>query len=499
MQPVGKSPTQKVVLGAMGLIILVVAWALTPWWAASIITIILAYEAWTLVNQYENDTISEILWGLSKRPIVPWLFGVGTGWLIESNVLFDGAEPDPTTKRALWLMLSLGFLQGHFWFQQHKAINGKKVTAGAVSIDTRPLPRGAKVGAVVLALTMLTGCGSWPPWKPPTGPTPPPTPEPCKVGECSRDMENPKQCVEGECVPCPTLEGAIWNEDAGEVVCSTPERPVKHYPPDSECPMLTDPCGTAPPPDSSCVDENDLAAVGCPTPGANFQDEVKEATNALGDLRGRPPNENLDKLAAQLRVQMPSRCILSGKEAIFIHRDDRTYEENHAVFFGNGSWTNSGRGRFVGCHKDMDPNGPPVDPPPVDPPPGIVVCENPSLPWTDRDRYNIKCPHGVGNWCDSVMTVHGNAYCTEIGMGSMPGGGARWDCPPRPEGHPERHACESVFNGGQTGPPGDPIWTSDGEVELKPKDGEVNRAIARTTGTWIRVCNADGVCGQVGP
>jgi len=112
LKPVTQSPTQKVVLGIMGAAILVMAWSLLPIWWAIGVTAILAYEGWTLINKYENDTISEILWGLSTRPIVPWLFGVATGW-----ALATGYVSDP------WLILALGFLQGHFWFQQHKATN----------------------------------------------------------------------------------------------------------------------------------------------------------------------------------------------------------------------------------------------------------------------------------------------------------------------------------------------------------------------------------------
>jgi hypothetical protein len=73
-------------------------------------------------------------------------------------------------------------------------------------------------------------------------------------------------------------------------------------------------------------------------------------------------------------------------------------------------------------------------------------------------------------------------------MGDI-GGTPRCDCPPRPEGHAERHDCETVFFGG------DPIWTSDGEVEVK----EDNRALARSWGTWLKVCTADGICNQCGP
>lgn len=139
LKPVNESPTQKVVLGIIGVAILGAAWHFLPWWGLAIAVILLTYEAWTLVNEYEGDTISEILWGLSGRPIVPWLFGLATGWAIEAGYLDNP-----------WVALSLGFLQGHFWFQAYRNGNGRKVTAGAVSID----PRLSKaLGIVEEALT----------------------------------------------------------------------------------------------------------------------------------------------------------------------------------------------------------------------------------------------------------------------------------------------------------------------------------------------------------
>jgi len=72
---------------------------------------------------------------------------------------------------------------------------------------------------------------------------------PCTPGSCTRDVDDPRMCQAGECVPCePDLSDAIWNTDAGEVTCSTEERPVKHWPPAQECPVLTEACEEPPPP-----------------------------------------------------------------------------------------------------------------------------------------------------------------------------------------------------------------------------------------------------------
>ena len=42
---------------------------------------LLVYEAWAVFNREVGDTISEIIWGLAKRPIVPFVFGLVMGHL----------------------------------------------------------------------------------------------------------------------------------------------------------------------------------------------------------------------------------------------------------------------------------------------------------------------------------------------------------------------------------------------------------------------------------
>jgi len=37
------------------------------------------YEAYALINSKSGDTISEIVWHLSQRPLVPFLFGLLCG------------------------------------------------------------------------------------------------------------------------------------------------------------------------------------------------------------------------------------------------------------------------------------------------------------------------------------------------------------------------------------------------------------------------------------
>ena len=52
---------------------------------------ILSYEAYALVTEEEGDTISEKLWNLSRRPLVPFCGGMLAGhfWW-QSQDVYDG-------------------------------------------------------------------------------------------------------------------------------------------------------------------------------------------------------------------------------------------------------------------------------------------------------------------------------------------------------------------------------------------------------------------------
>jgi len=107
--------TPLVVGGIMFAALVVVTYHLAGPIAGGACILLLAYEGWTLVNKYPQDTISEILWMLSARPIVPWLFGVATGaWLMHLSY-----QP-AINPRQLWITLAIGFLEGHFFFQAQK-------------------------------------------------------------------------------------------------------------------------------------------------------------------------------------------------------------------------------------------------------------------------------------------------------------------------------------------------------------------------------------------
>ena len=109
-KPQRKSPTFIVVGGTIGAALLYAAWVLTtPAWFAGL-AFYLGYEAWTFFNRYLHDTISDIIWKLNERPLVPYLFGAATVALIAYGII-------PITEEGLYLATILGFLMGHFFFQ----------------------------------------------------------------------------------------------------------------------------------------------------------------------------------------------------------------------------------------------------------------------------------------------------------------------------------------------------------------------------------------------
>lgn len=80
----------------------------TGWWPW-VLLVILGFEGWTIFNRTPADTISEIIWQLAERPILPLLSGVAVGHFI------------PTEE--LWVV-GLGVLLGHFFWQRHEVRGG---------------------------------------------------------------------------------------------------------------------------------------------------------------------------------------------------------------------------------------------------------------------------------------------------------------------------------------------------------------------------------------
>jgi hypothetical protein len=104
------SPTRIVVGGIIAAGMLAAGYAVLGFHGGLIVTAALLYEGWTLVNRYPNDTISEAIWEFAARPMVPFVFGVASGWALTVSVL-----PNQFAVAA-WF-----FLMGHFFFQKHEA------------------------------------------------------------------------------------------------------------------------------------------------------------------------------------------------------------------------------------------------------------------------------------------------------------------------------------------------------------------------------------------
>jgi hypothetical protein len=219
-----------------------------------------------------------------------------------------------------------------------------------------------------------------------------------------------------------------------------------------ECPVEPDPDPTPGP----CMVEADLVGTTCG--GAEFHDDVKKATDALGDWRGRPAREALDAVAAHLTGE--GKGAIGGKEAVFILRSDGLAEENHTAAFGEGGvvagWANSGRGKFKGCHSGVPP----------------VVCGEPD-PLGLPGQIKLKKHH---RWWDSTYLVHREyEYCVEAGFVE------RASCPVRREGNYQREACERRVIGEQK------WWCNGDPIEPRPE----NAAQAECIGQ-VKTCTEDG-------
>jgi hypothetical protein len=265
----------------------------------------------------------------------------------------------------------------------------------------------------------------------------------------------------------------------------TPEPP----PPDPD--PTPDPTPEPPPPAPFCAGEDSLVAH--PAPGPQEQEKVRSAIRALGDLRGNPPRVVLDRLADEIRRQNPGQCVISGQEAVFLQRADQLWEEYHAVYFGDGSWTDSGNGKYVGTHREGGPPAPPpVEPPPVvdygcpEPRPARVWTAETLPPGWGQDaigtpRWRLTGgPHG--QWVDTTALVWRNEpHCRAIGMSPMADGTPRGECPPRPDGHPDRLACERYLAEGE--------WVVVSDDGLPCERHPSNPAQFRARGGHCRLCN----------
>ena len=103
-----------------------------------------------------------------------------------------------------------------------------------------------------------------------------------------------------------------------------------------------------------------------------------------------------------------------------------------------------------------------------------------------RWKYNSK-PHTMGNVDSTPVVVNQLEFCQAIGMGEM-GGLPRASCPVRPDGHPDRVACEDYLREGP------PTRDSRNGQDCTPNNSSNPAAFLNGTGN-CRMCNpAKTVC-----
>lgn len=142
--------------------------------------------------------------------------------------------------------------------------------------------------------------------------------------------------------------------------------------------------------------------------------------------------------------------------------------------------------------------GPSPTPSPTPAPPDASGCGNPLPPAISRMNVKVHI-RGPNKWTlDSTPLVHDGAYCAKVGFTD-----GRLDCPVRPEGAPDRVACETyaVGRAQDTGRPG-PTWTRNGHLCTGASgdcdNHEDNQYLLYAYGGGVyEACTEDDVCGNV--
>lgn len=110
MSTLPPGPTKFVVIGGLLAAFGWIMWTLLdPAWFAFCAALLLL-ETWTLANAYAGDTISEVVWALNKRPVVPFAFGLAAASLLSGVI--------PHSGKGVWIAFLLGGLFGHFFFSR---------------------------------------------------------------------------------------------------------------------------------------------------------------------------------------------------------------------------------------------------------------------------------------------------------------------------------------------------------------------------------------------
>jgi hypothetical protein len=138
-------------------------------------------------------------------------------------------------------------------------------------------------------------------------------------------------------------------------------------------------------------------------------------------------------------------------------------------------------------------------PDPTTPGEGSAECGSPTPPDLSKMNVNVHL-RGGGAWVlDSTPLVGPDVeYCAKIGFTD-----GRSFCPVRPEGNPERGACELLVTGraADTGRPG-PTWHLDDRFCTGRASGCENHPdnqflLVAYLGGHYTACGRNGVCGEV--
>jgi len=132
---------------------------------------------------------------------------------------------------------------------------------------------------------------------------------------------------------------------------------------------------------------------------------------------------------------------------------------------------------------------------------GSDGCGAPAPPPLARMNVNVQNQSADRALLDATPLVGPDAsYCRQIGFTD-----GRSLCPVRPDGHPQRVACETVLVGvaTDTGRAG-PTWSADGKACNGPDGGASclnhpdNQYLAFAFGSGVfRACAASGLCGEI--
>jgi hypothetical protein len=144
--------TQYVVFGIIGLAMVVLAFTLGGPWIGLGLVLLLLYEAYTLVDKWKDNTISEIIWLSASRPLVPLLFGTAWGaWLMHLTYL------PAISPKSLWLASAVSLLLGHFFFQAKR--EEQKITADTIASNIGKVSLSAELQSREGAVSVVDQTG----------------------------------------------------------------------------------------------------------------------------------------------------------------------------------------------------------------------------------------------------------------------------------------------------------------------------------------------------